>query len=290
MKVWIEAARPKTLIAAVAPILVGTSLAAAQGHALRWHLSVFALLSALFIQIATNLFNDAIDFKKGTDNEERVGPRRITQSGLLSPKAVMAGAFVACAIAALFAIPLLLQGGAVILGIGLVSLFFAYAYTGGPFPLAYLGLGEIFVILFFGFTAVMGVYFLQTDQFDRVAALAGLQIGLLATVLLAINNLRDVEGDRKTQKNTLAVRFGQSFGRWEIAFLCFAPFVLGFAWFEFGHRWAALLPLVCLPRAILVTRGVFKNSPGPVYNAFLGQGAQLQLAFGVLMSIGLYYR
>lgn len=288
--VWIEAARPKTLIAAIAPILVGTCLAASEGHALRWHLSIFALLSALFIQIATNLFNDAIDFKKGTDNEERIGPRRVTQSGLLSPKVVMAGAFIACLISALFAIPLLIQGGTTILAIGVVSLLCGYAYTGGPFPLAYLGLGELFVILFFGFAAVMGVYFLQTDQFTMNAALAGLQVGFLATVMIAINNLRDVEGDSKTQKKTLAVRFGVAFGRVEIAFFAFAPFVLGLAWFALGHRGGAALPFIAFPIAIKVARGVAKNAPGPIYNAFLGKGALLQLAFGALLSLGLFLR
>ena len=224
--------------------------------------------------------------KKGTDTEKRIGPRRVTQSGLMTAEAVLISGLVCFALASLFAVPLLLQGGWVILTIGVLSLLCGYVYTGGPFPLAYVGLGEVFVLLFFGILAVLGVYFLQTDQVDWRTLLSGTQIGLLATGLIAINNLRDAQGDRETRKRTLAVRFGKRFGRAEIAFLSLAPFVLGMLWLRAGMVWAAALPLLALPLGIRIARQVAHTEPGPVYNRYLAQSAGLHLLFGVLLSVG----
>jgi 1,4-dihydroxy-2-naphthoate octaprenyltransferase len=284
---WLEASRPKTLTAALSPILVGTALARAAGFTPKWELSVFALLSTLFIQIGSNLFNDALDFYKGTDDEKRVGPRRVTQSGLLAPRTVMLGGCASFLIAALFAIPLLLEGGRTILEIGLASLLCGYLYTGGPFPLAYLGLGEVFVVLFFGLAAVMGIFFLQTGLlFDERSLIAGLQVGLLATVMLAINNLRDIEGDRRSRKRTLAARFGKTFGRAEITSLALLPAIFGIYWILHGLLWAGFLPLLALPLALHVSSSVARTEPGPAYNRFLGQSALLNLLFGILFSLG----
>ncbi|MFL5813968.1 MAG: 1,4-dihydroxy-2-naphthoate polyprenyltransferase [Bdellovibrionia bacterium] len=286
LKTWLMAARPKTLTAAIAPILVGTTLSHAAFYPSRWDLAIFALLSSLFIQIGTNLINDSIDFKKGTDTEERIGPKRVTQSGLLSPQTVMLGGFICFAISALLAVPLLLQGGWVIVGIGALSLLCGYAYTGGPFPLAYVGLGDLFVLLFFGLAAVGGVYYLNTGTFDLKPVVAGVQIGLLAMVMIAINNLRDAEGDKKTGKKTLAVRFGKAFSRAEITFLCLAPFAMGIYWFNLGLTAAAVAPLLVLPLAIRVVSKIQNTEPSPAYNAFLGMSALLHLLFGILLSAG----
>ncbi|MDR3607178.1 MAG: 1,4-dihydroxy-2-naphthoate octaprenyltransferase [Oligoflexia bacterium] len=287
MKKWIEAARPKTLTAALVPILAGTALARASGYAPKLSLSLFALLSAFCIQIGTNLFNDAIDFKKGTDNETRIGPRRVTQSGLLSSRAVMLGGAFFFLLAAAFGIPLLIAGGSVILSIGILSLICGYAYTGGPFPLAYLGLGELFVILFFGLAAVGGVFYLHTGLLpDTRSMVAGLQVGFLSTVLIAINNLRDAEGDKKTDKRTLAVRFGKTFARREIALLAILPAFMGIYWIWVGLLWAGFLPLLILPLAFHISNNVARTEPGPTYNRFLGQAALLHLLFGLLFSLG----
>jgi 1,4-dihydroxy-2-naphthoate octaprenyltransferase len=162
-----------------------------------------------------------------------------------------------------------------------------YAYTAGPFPLAYRGLGDLFVLIFFGLIAVGGVYFLHAQSLAPGMFLAGLQIGLHCTVLIAINNLRDMDGDRLVQKRTLAVRFGQRFSRFEIAFLCGSPFLLGYAWVLWGHPFAFFLPLLAAPLAIKIAKSIYQTAPGTVYNKFLGMAAGLHLLFGVCLSIGL---
>lgn len=278
--------RPKTLTAALVPCVAATALAYVQG---RMHPAIFvyALLASFFIQIGTNFVNDAVDFKKGADTEKRIGPTRITQAGVLKPHQVMALGSFFFALAVLCGIPLVIQGGWSIVIIGLLSVMMGYAYTAGPFPLAYLGLGEVFVILFFGVIAVMGLFFLHTGTWSTDALVLGLQIGIHATVLLAVNNLRDIHGDVLVHKRTLPVRFGLAFGRWEIGVLCFLPFLLGLYWLRYSMVWATVLPLLTLPLAIKVTRSVFKTEPSPAYNKFLAQSAGLHLSFGLLTTVGI---
>lgn len=283
---WLEATRPKTLTAGLVPVVVGVTLAHAAHAPLRPLLAILTLACAFLIQIGTNFINDALDFQKGTDSEDRVGPRRVTQSGLISANAVMRSGILCFGAAALLSVPLLLQGGWLILGIGLASLLCGYAYTGGPFPLSYLGLGEPFVLVFFGLLAVLGTFFLQTGVLNWQATLAGAQIGLLATVLIAINNLRDAPGDRKARKMTLAVRFGKRFGRAEIAFLCLSPFPLGVLWAKAGMQWAGMLPVLVLPLAFRISHRIARAEPGPTYNGLLAQSALLHLCFGLLLSVG----
>lgn len=183
-------------------------------------------------------------------------------------------------------VPLVMKGGWVIVGIGLASVLMGYAYTAGPFPLAYLGLGDLFVILFFGLLAVMGVVFLNTGEWLIEAFILGLQIGLHATVLIAINNLRDRSGDVLVNKKTLAVRFGVRFSRWEIAALCFLPFLFNIYWWWEGYKIPALVSLLALPLAVKITKNVFSTEPSPAYNRFLGQAAGLHMAFGLLLAMG----
>ncbi len=279
--------RPKTLTAAVVPIVVGTALSYAQTGSFSILVMVLTLLSSLFIQLATNLFNDAIDFKKGADTETRIGPQRVTQSGLMSAKQVYLLAGVCLFIALLCGVPLVLRGGELIVIIGVVSLFLAYAYTGGPVPLAYKGLGDLFVIIFFGVVAVGGVYYLHTLEFHWSAVVAGLQVGFLATVLIAINNLRDRNEDVKVNKKTLAVRFGVQFARWEILLLLIFSFVLGVYWVLNGFVLAGVLPLVLVPVTRKLILSVLKTSPSLQYNAFLGQAALIHLVFGLQLALGL---
>ncbi len=241
---WILAARPKTLTASLAPVLVGTLLAKNDVDSLNWVLAAFALISAILIQIGINLINDALDFKKGADTKDRLGPIRVTQAGLLSFKHVLMGGFFCFALALLCGIPLILQGGWPVFIVLLICVINGYLYTGGPSPLAYSGLGDICVFIFFGLVLTCTVFYLQTGILDGQAWLAGTQMGLLGTVLIAINNLRDHMGDAKAQKKTLAVRFGPTFARLEITFLSFAPFFLGLLWIGYEAKWVAILPLL----------------------------------------------
>lgn len=274
MKAWILAARPKTLSASVVPVLVGTALA----HSVNWIAFGCALGGAVFIQIGTNLVNDALDFKRGADTSTRLGPLRVTQAGLLSARTVLIGAIVCFVIAALFGIPLVIRAGWPLLVVGLTSIAAAYAYTGGPYPLAYHGLGELFVMIFFGFIAVGGSYYVQRLQIDRNVLLAGFAVGCLAVALLAINNLRDIGNDRASNKRTLAVRFGEDFGRLEIVICVLVPFlaIAPITW----------VPVVALPLAWVVLRCV-QRAKGAELNRCLAMAGALQWAFGILFVIGM---
>ncbi len=285
-KAWFLAIRPKTLTAALIPIGVGFSLSYLWEGQVRPGLTFLALCSALLIQIGTNFINDALDFKKGADTAERMGPQRATQSGWISPVRVWWGGIFCFFLATVFALPLVLAAGWPLILIGILSLMAGYAYTGGPYPLAYVGLGDLFVLIFFGWVAVGGIYFLNTGHWSLPAFVAGSQIGLLATVLIAINNFRDARTDRKVHKRTLAVRWGAVFSRYEIAVLAFLPFLGGIYWLMHGFTWAAFLPLLSLPLAIRLVRRIFGTEPGPVYNQFLAQSAALHLLFGILLSWG----
>lgn len=287
-KSWILALRPKTLTAAVVPVVVATGLVHGEGFPVIWWISVCALLSAVFIQIGTNLVNDAIDFKKGADTESRTGPQRVTQSGLLTSQQVMKGAYACFALALILGVPLVFKGGVPIVIVGLVSIALAYCYTGGPFPLAYKGLGDLFVIVFFGLIAVMATFFLHTGFINQAALVAGFQVGFLATVLIAINNLRDAPQDALVGKKTLAVRFGVTFARVEIAFMVVAPFLLGVYWWIQKWPSAAILPILAFAFARRVISGVATNEPGPVYNRFLAMAAALQMVFGLALAVGLW--
>nr|BFD65618.1 1,4-dihydroxy-2-naphthoate polyprenyltransferase [Bdellovibrio sp. HAGR004] len=278
--------RPKTLTAALVPCVAGTALVKAIGLSWDGWVLFYALMASFLIQIGTNLVNDAVDFKKGADTEKRIGPQRITQAGILSANQVMLLGSLCFLLAVLCGIPLVLKGGWVIVAIGIASVLMGYSYTAGPFPLAYLGLGDLFVIIFFGLLAVMGIVFLNTGEWMVEAFVLGLQIGLHATVLIAINNLRDHTGDRLVNKKTLAVRFGVKFSRWEIAALSFLPFVLNLYWWFEGYKIAAIVSLLAIPLAVKITKNIFNTEPSPSYNKFLGQAAGLHLVFGLLIALG----
>jgi len=282
---WFLAARPKTLAAAVTPVLVGTSLAFVNLSTIHWPSFVFALLGAVFIQIGTNYVNDALDFKKGADTHARLGPLRVTQAGLLDADAVLRGAYICFGIAALCGIPLILRGGWPIAIAGVASIVAAYAYTGGPYPLAYHGLGEIFVMLFFGFTAVCGSFYLQRLTLDATAWIGGFAAGSLAVVILAINNLRDVDNDRASNKRTLAARFGASFARTEIVVFTLAPFVGVLAIAYLRHSTMLVIPMAALIPAIALLLRVARSS-GASLNRCLALAGALEWIFGILYVAG----
>ncbi|MEA2343680.1 MAG: 1,4-dihydroxy-2-naphthoate polyprenyltransferase [Thermoanaerobaculia bacterium] len=284
MTPWLLAARPKTLAAAVTPVFVGTALACVDAT-VHWQPFVFALLGAVFIQIGTNYVNDALDFKKGADTHTRLGPLRVTQAGLLDADAVLRGAYVCFGIAALCGIPLILKGGWPIAIVGVASILAAYAYTGGPYPLAYHGLGELFVMIFFGFTAVCGSFYLQRLTLDATAWIGGFAVGSLAVVILAINNLRDIDNDRASNKRTLAARFGATFARTEIIIFALAPFVCAASIAYFRHSSKLLLPMLALIPAIALLVRVAR-SEGASLNRCLALAGALEWIFGILYVVG----
>lgn len=285
LKPWLLAARPKTLSAAAAPVIVGTGLALRDRYEVDWLLVVCALFGALFIQVATNLINDALDFRKGADTGERLGPVRVTQAGLLSAEAVMRGGYICLVVAALFGIPLIAHAGWPILAAGVASMLMAYAYTGGPYPLAYHGLGELFVMIFFGLVAVGGTYFVLTLQYGVDAFLCGIGVGSLAVVILGINNVRDLAGDLASNKKTVAVRIGDRGGRALVVLfvVCAYAAVVSVAWTSADA--SLLLVLVSLPLAIALVVRVYRSS-GRKLNRCLAMAGALQWAFSVLFLIG----
>jgi 1,4-dihydroxy-2-naphthoate octaprenyltransferase len=276
------AARPKTLPAAIVPVWVGCVLAWKLSGHFDLTLAMLTLAGSLSIQIATNFFNDAIDAKKGADTERRLGPRRVTASGMLKPRTVMSIAVGFLILAVLCGHQLYQVRGWPILAIGIPSLFLAYGYTGGPLPLAYRGLGELFVILFFGFVAVAGTVFIQTGSWPRESWLLGLQIGLLSAVLISINNFRDREEDATTGKRTLAVRFGPKFAAAMIWLEIKVAAFVGLAWIAFGKP---MLMFASLPVLLLGARiiwGVLTLPPGPAFNRLLALAGLQLILFAAL--------
>ncbi len=285
---WFSAARPKTLSASLVPIIAATGLAQGLGYNIQWWIVVCALMASFCIQIGTNFVNDAMDFKKGADTESRIGPMRVTQQGHFSFKEVMTFATLFFIAAAVFGIPLVLLGGVPILMIGLISIAMGYAYTSGPVPLAYNGLGDLFVIIFFGLVAVGGLFFLLTGTYQLSTFIVGLQIGFLSTVLIAINNLRDMNQDKLVNKKTLAVRLGLKGGRLWIAFLLIAPYLAGYYWLYNQRMWVYLVPMFAFPLGLSIGKKVFRTEPSPEYNRFLAMSAAYSLLFSILLAIGFH--
>ena len=262
MSIWIEGARPKTLIASISPVLIG-SVIAFKGGAFCLPVFLGALLFALLIQVGTNFANDYIDFLKGADTKERKGPRRLVQAGLVSPEKMRRVTFGVFACAGLIGIYLMWIGGWQIGLLALCAILFGYLYTGGPFPLGYLGLGDLFVLVFFGPVATAGVFYLHTGVISSVSILAGFAPGLLSTAILVMNNLRDVEQDKKAQKKTLPVRFGKRFGKGEFAGCILLSSLVPLITFE---GWAPLASVVTLGMGLPLIRAVYQRKHyGPLF-------------------------
>jgi len=283
---WIAAARPRTLPAAVAPILVGSAVAFAEGGFVLLA-ALASLLVALLLQIASNLANDVFDFQRGTDTGARVGPRRATQSGAISSRRMVAGTAIVLGVATLPGLYLVWRGGWPIAIAGLLAIVAAVAYTGGPAPLGYLGLGEVAVFLFFGLVGVAGTAYVQTEAVTSLALLASLPIGCLVTAILVVNNLRDLETDRLAGKRTLAVRLGATATRIEYLLLAGAAYlVLPFGWaLDLLSGWW-LLPFLSLPLAIRLVRRVWTDR-GAQLNRLLADTARLGLLFALLLAASL---
>ena len=289
LHIWLMAARPRTLPAAVAPVLVGTSLAATEGT-FKVLTFVAAMLGAVFIQIGTNLSNDYSDARRGADTEDRLGPVRVTAGGLVPPRQVLVATYVAFGLAVLAGAYLIATAGWELLLIGVASILAGVLYTGGPRPYGYEGLGEVFVFLFFGVVAVTGSYFAQVERLEWEAFVFAVPVGLLASAILVVNNVRDLETDRRAGKRTLAVRLGRGRARTLYAAMVYGAFVCApLPWLLGSDELSAwlLLPLIALPLAVPVVRIVRNRTDGPSLNGALARTGMLQLAFCALLSAGI---
>jgi 1,4-dihydroxy-2-naphthoate octaprenyltransferase len=287
VRIWLMAARIRTLPAAIAPVLVGTALAGWQHifHPLRF---VAALIGAIFIQVGTNLSNDYSDARRGADAEDRLGPVRVTAGGLVPPRQVLIATYVSFGVAVLAGAYLVVVAGWQLLLVGAASILAGVLYTGGPKPYGYEGLGELFVFLFFGIVAVAGSYFVQVKHLDWKAFALAVPVGLLASAILVVNNFRDIDSDRRAGKRTLAVRMGRDKTRAMFAVIVYLAFLLAPVTWVFGPMkpWV-LLPWLTLPLAAQIVREVRNRTDGPSLNQALAHTGMLQLAFCTLLSAGL---
>jgi 1,4-dihydroxy-2-naphthoate polyprenyltransferase len=287
IRIWVMAARLRTLPAAIAPVLVGTSLAGFVHvfHPLRF---VAALLGAIFIQVGTNLSNDYSDARRGADTEDRLGPVRVTAGGLLPPRRVLVATYVSFGLAVLAGAYLIAVAGWALLLIGVASILAGVLYTGGPRPYGYEGLGEVFVFLFFGIVAVAGSFFVQLKHVNWEAFALAVPVGLLAAAILVVNNVRDIDTDRRAGKRTLAVRLGRARARALFAAVVYGAYPLAQITWIFGplEPWL-LLCVLTLPIAAGLVRTVRNHTDGPSLNQALAKTGMLQLSFCVLLSAGL---
>jgi 1,4-dihydroxy-2-naphthoate octaprenyltransferase len=289
LHIWFMAARPRTLPAAVAPVLVGTALAATEGT-FKWLTFVAAMLGALFIQVGTNLSNDYSDARRGADTEDRLGPVRVTAGGLVPPRQVLVATYVAFGLAVLAGVYLIVTAGWELLLVGAASILAGVLYTGGPRPYGYEGLGEVFVFLFFGVVAVTGSYFAQVEKLTWEAFVLAVPVGLMAAAILVVNNVRDLETDRRAGKRTLAVRLGRSRARGMYAIMVYVAFLTApLTWLLGSADLSAwlLLSWLALPLAVPVVRIVRNRSDGPSLNGALARTGMLQLVFCGLLSAGI---
>jgi len=286
VRTWIMASRPRTLTAAIVPVVVGTAVAVRDGVFNPW-VALAALFSAVMIQIGTNLANDLFDFKKGADTHTRLGPTRVTSAGLLTPREVEIGMWVVFGLAAASGLYVIYVGGWPMLVIGVASILAGVAYTAGPFPLGYNGLGDLAVFIFFGLVAVLGTYYAQARAVTLGAVLAAVPVGALATAILVVNNVRDADTDRAAGKRTLAVLLGRGAARAEYAVLLTLAYAAPLAlWLLRGASVWALLPLLTLPVAVRLARVVI-TTEGPALNRALAGTAQLLALYGVLFALGI---
>ena len=286
LRTWVLAARPQTLPAAVAPVVVGSAAAFAAGS-FRWLPFLAALVGALLIQIGTNLANDYFDFRKGADTAERLGPVRVTQAGLLAPETVRNGMVVAFGAAALIGVYLIIVGGWPILVIGLLSIAAGVLYTGGPWPLGYNGLGDLFTFIFFGIVAVTATAYLHVGAVPPLAWAASIPVAMLVTAIIVVNNLRDIATDRAAGKRTLAVIIGARATRAEYVFFVIGAFLAPPIFWLGGLAgpWV-MLAWLAAPLAITPLRTMLTGE-GRALNPALKGTARLHLAFGLLLALGM---
>lgn len=285
-RVWWTAARPRTLTIAATPVLLGTASAWAEGAPFGWLPALAAFCCALLIQAGTNLHNDAADYERGNDTPERVGPLRVTAAGWARPGEVRLVATAAFAAAFALGIYLVGVGGWPILAVGLASLAAGWAYSGGPRPISHTPLGEAFVWVFFGLVAVVGSHWLQSGRLSAAAGLGGAALGSLAAAVLMLNNYRDLAGDIKADRRTLAAVLGPRGARRAYGAFMLAPFAT-LPWLALPGRPGAWLALLALPPCLALVRRIARSEPGPTLNLLLAGTARAEFAFGLLLAIGI---
>jgi 1,4-dihydroxy-2-naphthoate polyprenyltransferase len=284
LRLWLLAARPRTLPAAIAPVLVGTALAGSQ-DIFRVGPFIAALVGSVFIQIGTNLSNDYSDARRGADTEDRLGPVRVTAGGLMPPRRVLVGTYVAFGVAVAAGLYLAAVAGWELLVVGAASILAGVLYTGGPRPYGYEGLGELFVFAFFGLVAVAGSYFVQTEELDWEAVALGVPVGLLAAAILVVNNVRDIDTDRRAGKRTLAVQLGRERARTLFTAMVVLAFMIPVALVPALSLWL-LLVLAALPLAPPLVRTVATRTDGRALNTALAGTGRLLAVFSLLLSAG----
>lgn len=283
---WIIASRPKTLLAAVVPVMVGSALAISQ-HRFTLLLTLIALLCSILIQVGTNFTNDLYDHLKGSDTTKRKGPKRVLSAGLISPSEMKAAILIVFSLAFLFGLYLVFSAGVVILVIGVVSILAGLAYTAGPFPLAYNGFGDVFVFVFFGIMGTAGTYYLHLHEFTLLALLTAIPVGALITNILVVNNFRDIEEDREANKITLAVKLGKPFTKFQFVLsLCISYLILFLLYIVYDFSILIFLPLLTLPVAYVQIEMLF-TFEGPQLNKTLELSAKYAAVFGLLFSLGI---
>jgi 1,4-dihydroxy-2-naphthoate octaprenyltransferase len=284
MKNFILAARPKTLVAAFVPPFMSFLFAGKMGFIVEPYLVFCCIISALFIQLATNFFNDFIDFTKGAD-KVRLGPVRVTSSGLVSMKKIQTWAFFSLLGASLFGVPLVMKGGQIILLVGIISLYLTYGYTGGPFPIAYLGLGEIFVFLFFGLFSVIGSYYIYTSEYHQSILSLAMIYGLLCMTFICVNNLRDREEDEKVNKLTLATKISENQYILLTISTVLIPYLIAFPLISSSSLWTIFIPLPIATRLLFL----LKKNKGESLNLGLKLAGIHLILFSIFLNLGVRF-
>lgn len=283
---WFLASRPKTLLAGVIPVMVGSALAISAGKFFPLY-SIVALICSVLIQIGTNFTNDLYDYLKGSDTIKRKGPRRVLASGLISVKEMRFAIILVFGVTFIVGLYLVYSAGLLILWVGILSIFAGIIYTAGPFPLAYNGLGDVFVFLFFGIVGTMGTFYLHTQEISILALIASIPVGSLITNILVVNNFRDIDEDHEANKNTLAVIFGRSFSKWQFIILMALSYLTSIILLlKFSYSYWILLPFLTLPLAALLVK-MLNTLKGEALNKTLELSAKFAGLFGLLFSIGL---
>ncbi|MEJ2104251.1 MAG: 1,4-dihydroxy-2-naphthoate polyprenyltransferase [Ignavibacteriaceae bacterium] len=283
---WLLASRPKTLLAAVVPVLVGSALAISVNKFFFLY-SIIALLCSILIQVGTNFTNDLYDYLKGADNIKRKGPRRVLASGLISVTEMKVAIVIVFSLAFLLGLYLVFSVGLLILWVGIISIIAGIIYTAGPFPLAYNGLGDLFVFIFFGVIGTMGTFYLHTHEISFLAFLTSIPVGALITNILIVNNYRDIEEDREANKITLAVLLGKSFTRWQYIFLLIVCYFISIVLYvKFNYSLWIFLPYLTIPVTFVLIKMLYKFK-GEELNKTLELTARLAALYGLLFSIGL---
>ena len=286
LQTWLLASRPKTLLAAVVPVMVGSALAISMKKFYLTY-SIVALLCSILIQIGTNFTNDLYDYLKGSDTIKRKGPRRVLATGLISVSEMRLAIILVFGLTFVLGLYLVYSSGILILWVGILSIFAGIIYTAGPFPLAYNGLGDLFVFIFFGIVGTMGTYYLHTQEISIIAFIVSLPVGALITNILIVNNYRDIEEDREANKKTLTVILGRTFSRWQYIFLIMISYLTSFIMYlNFNYKLWIFLPMLTIPISIILIKMLY-TLKGQELNKTLELSAKFAGIYGLLLSIGL---